>query len=132
MVCRALERKCIRTNRWCKPRLHPFSIDMLKRFRTLWQRVDVSPERSDNRITHILQILDVARYFDDVLVGEVTKDGLFAKTLLSHRSMEYGLAINIQKCDWFEKSVNFLRTELSNDTSIHITSYKLFHRNCQG
>ena len=54
---------------------------MLKRFRRLWQRVNVGPEFFDNRMTHILLILDVARYFDDILVGEATKDGLFAKTL---------------------------------------------------
>ena len=41
----------------------------------------------------------------------------FEKTSrLLQRFEEYGLTINIQKRDWFEKSVSFLGTELNNGT----------------
>ena len=83
-------------------------------FRRLPQGVNISPELFNNRMTHILQGLDVIRYFDDILVGGETVNDLFEKTrLLLQRFDEYGLTISIQKCDWFESSVSFFgyRTE---------------------
>ena len=86
-------------------------------FRRLPQGVNISPELFNNRMTHILQGLDVIRYFDDILVGGETVNDLFEKTrLLLQRFDEYGLTINIQKCDWFKSSVSFLGTELNNGT----------------
>ena len=86
-------------------------------FRRLPQGVNVSPELFNNRMTHILQGLDVVRYFDDILIGGETEEELLDKTkLLLKRFDEYGLTINCQKCDWFETSVSFLGTELSGGT----------------
>lgn len=90
-------------------------------FKRLPQGVNISPELFNNRMTHILNGLTVIRYFDDILIGGKTEKELFQNTCsLLERFQEYGLTINLSKCDWFETSVEFLGTEL-NDGNMNPT-----------
>ena len=71
-------------------------------------------------MTHILQGLDVVRYFDDILVGGESEKELLHKTkLLFERFDEYGLTINYQKCDWCYVRMCFLKVNRTFFTKRH-------------
>eukprot|EP00210_Caulerpa_lentillifera_P008350 g7964.t1 len=85
-------------------------------FVKLPQGVNISPELFNQRMTLMLENLPICRYFDDLLIGGINESDLFNNTCaVLQRFSNFGLTINLKKCSFFEKSIEFLGTELNEE-----------------